>query len=62
LPPLLRVEGLKVYFHMPRGVVRAVDDVNIYLNKGEIIERQRQEHVSPGLNEADNAARLHRGR
>jgi peptide/nickel transport system ATP-binding protein len=37
LPPLLRVEGLKVYFHMPRGVVRAVDEVNIYLNKGEII-------------------------
>ncbi|MFP3307587.1 MAG: ATP-binding cassette domain-containing protein, partial [Acidilobus sp.] len=37
LPPLLRVEGLKIYFHMPRGVVRAVDDVNIYLNKGEII-------------------------
>lgn len=37
MPPLLRVEGLKVYFHMPRGVVRAVDEVNIYLNKGEII-------------------------
>ena len=34
---LLQVEGLKIYFHMPRGLVRAVDDVDIYLDKGEII-------------------------
>lgn len=37
MPPLLRVEKLRIYFHMPRGVVRAVDDVDIELGKGEII-------------------------
>ncbi|MGC9112385.1 ABC transporter ATP-binding protein [Acidilobus sp.] len=37
MPPLLKVENLKIYFHMPRGYVRAVDDVNLELNEGEII-------------------------
>ncbi len=34
---LLQVEDLKIYFHMPRGKVRAVDEVSLYLDKGEII-------------------------
>lgn len=37
MPPLLKVENLKIYFHMPRGYVRAVDDVSLELDEGEII-------------------------
>ncbi|ADL19641.1 Dipeptide/oligopeptide ABC transporter, ATPase component [Acidilobus saccharovorans 345-15] len=37
MPPLLKVENLKIYFHMPRGYVRAVDEVSLELNEGEII-------------------------
>ncbi|ACP37287.1 ABC transporter ATP-binding protein [Saccharolobus islandicus] len=34
---LLEVRNLKVYFYTKRGIVKAVDDVNLYLDKGEII-------------------------
>jgi len=34
---LLEVKNLKVYFYTKRGVVKAVDDVNLYLDKGEIV-------------------------
>jgi len=34
---LLEVQNLKVYFYTKRGVVRAVDDVDLNLNKGEIV-------------------------
>ncbi len=37
MPPLLKVENLKIYFHMPRGIVKAVDDVSIELNDHEIV-------------------------
>ncbi|ADX82307.1 ATP-binding cassette domain-containing protein [Sulfolobus islandicus] len=33
----LEVRNLKVYFYTKRGIVKAVDDVNLYLDKGEII-------------------------
>ena len=31
----LRVEGLKVYYGTPRGMVKAVDDVSFTLRQGE---------------------------
>lgn len=34
---LLELENLKVYFYAKRGIVKAVDDVNIYVDKGEIV-------------------------
>lgn len=34
---LLEVKNLKIYFYAKRGVVRAVDDVNLNLDKGEIV-------------------------
>jgi len=34
---LLEVKNLKVYFYTKRGVVKAVDDVNLYLDKGEMV-------------------------
>jgi len=34
---LLEVQNLKVYFYTRRGVVRAVDDVDLNLDKGEIV-------------------------
>ncbi|WP_338602360.1 ABC transporter ATP-binding protein [Sulfolobus tengchongensis] len=34
---LLEVRNLKVYFYTKRGVVKAVDGVNLYLDKGEIV-------------------------
>ncbi|MCH4814738.1 MAG: ABC transporter ATP-binding protein [Saccharolobus sp.] len=34
---LLEVKNLKIYFYTKRGVVKAVDDVNLYLDKGEIV-------------------------
>lgn len=34
---LLEVKSLKVYFYTKRGVVKAVDDVDLYLDKGEIV-------------------------
>jgi peptide/nickel transport system ATP-binding protein len=34
---LLEVQSLKVYFYTKRGVVRAVDDVDLNLDKGEIV-------------------------
>ncbi|ACP34620.1 oligopeptide/dipeptide ABC transporter, ATPase subunit [Sulfolobus islandicus L.S.2.15] len=34
---LLEVRNLKVYFYTKRGIVKAVDDVNLYLDNGEII-------------------------
>jgi peptide/nickel transport system ATP-binding protein len=33
----MRIEGLKVYFSTPKGDVRAVDDVDLEVEKGEII-------------------------
>jgi len=34
---LLEVEGLKTYFHIENAVVRAVDDVSFYVDKGETL-------------------------
>ncbi len=34
---LLRVVGLKTYFFLRRGVVKAVDGVNFFLKKGEVL-------------------------
>jgi peptide/nickel transport system ATP-binding protein len=36
-PPLLEIEGLRTHFATPRGVVRAVDGVNLRLERGEIL-------------------------
>ena len=35
--PLLEVEGLRTHFSTPRGVVRAVDGVNLRVERGEIL-------------------------
>jgi len=35
--PILELENLKVYYFTLRGVVRAVDDVSLKLNRGEIL-------------------------
>ena len=32
--PLLKIEGLKTYFHTDQGVVKAVDDVSMEIGKG----------------------------
>ena len=34
---ILEVDGLKTYFFTREGIVKAVDDVSIYLNKGETL-------------------------
>jgi peptide/nickel transport system ATP-binding protein len=34
---MMKVEGLKIYFDSPKGFVRAVDDVNLEIEKGEIV-------------------------
>jgi len=34
---LLSVEHLKTYFHTPRGIIKAVDDVSFSLNAGEVL-------------------------
>ncbi|QGA53773.1 ATP-binding cassette domain-containing protein [Sulfolobus sp. E5-1-F] len=34
---LLEVRNLKIYFYTKRGIVKAVDNVNLYLDKGEIV-------------------------
>ena len=31
---MMRIEGLKVYFSTPKGDVRAVDDVDLEVEKG----------------------------
>jgi oligopeptide/dipeptide ABC transporter ATP-binding protein len=36
-PPLLEVEGLRTHFRTPRGVLRAVDGVNLRVARGEIL-------------------------
>lgn len=33
---ILRVENLRVYYHLPQGVVKAVDDVSFSVRRGEI--------------------------
>ncbi|MBQ6798182.1 MAG: ABC transporter ATP-binding protein [Oscillospiraceae bacterium] len=35
--PILQVNNLKTYFNTPRGVLKAVDDVSFYLNRGETL-------------------------
>lgn len=35
--PLLKVQGLKTYFFLERGVVKAVDGVDLEIKKGEIL-------------------------
>ena len=35
--PLLRVEGLKVYYYTLRGIVRAVDGVSFSAKAGEML-------------------------
>ena len=34
---LLRINGLKTYFFTHEGTVKAVDDINIKINKGETL-------------------------
>lgn len=34
---LLSVENLKTYFHTPRGIIKAVDDVSFSLDAGEVL-------------------------
>ena len=36
-PHLLEVQNLKTYFHMPYGVVKAVNDVSFYIDAGEVL-------------------------
>ncbi len=35
--PLLKVTNLKTYFHTEDGIVKAVDGVDFYVNKGEVL-------------------------
>ncbi len=35
--PLLKVSGLKVYYHISQGVVKAVDDIDFTVNCGEFV-------------------------
>jgi ABC-type oligopeptide transport system ATPase subunit len=37
--PLLKVQGLKTYFLLERGVVKAVDGVDFEIKKGEVLWR-----------------------
>jgi len=34
---ILEVRNLKIYYYLKRGIIRAVDNVNLYLEKGEVI-------------------------
>ncbi len=34
---ILEVKNLKTYFRTPDGLVKAVDDISFYLEKGEIL-------------------------
>jgi len=35
--PLLSIEGLRVYYFLPHGAVRAVDGVSLYVDRGEVL-------------------------
>jgi peptide/nickel transport system ATP-binding protein len=35
--PLLQINDLKTYFYTEDGIVKAVDGVNLYINKGEVL-------------------------
>jgi peptide/nickel transport system ATP-binding protein len=35
--PLLKVSGLKVYYHISQGIVKAVDDIDFTVNCGEFV-------------------------
>ena len=35
--PLLEIRKLKTYYYTEDGVVRAVDDVNLKIDKGEVV-------------------------
>ncbi|MCG8566935.1 MAG: ABC transporter ATP-binding protein, partial [Desulfobacterales bacterium] len=37
MKPLLEIQNLKTYFHTQRGIIRAVDEVSLTLNPGEIL-------------------------
>ncbi|AHC50918.1 peptide ABC transporter ATPase [Sulfolobus acidocaldarius SUSAZ] len=37
MSPLLQVKGLKVYYYTKRGIIKAVDDVSIDVEKGEVV-------------------------
>ena len=35
--PLLQINDLKTYFYTEDGIVKAVDGVNLYVNRGEVL-------------------------
>ena len=35
--PLLKVSGLKVYYHISQGIVKAVDDIDFTVGCGEFV-------------------------
>ncbi|NPA96723.1 MAG: ABC transporter ATP-binding protein [Crenarchaeota archaeon] len=37
MEPLLKVEGLRVYYYSLRGIVKAVDNISFHVNKGETL-------------------------
>ena len=39
---LLEVKGLKTHFFTDEGVVRAVDGIDLYINKGETLGDRRR--------------------